>query len=138
MHSQGFQKKELSNISNMNFYIKKHTIVNTFVDNDSKHSKLSNTVLHSLASSKTKVHRQLKQIYGTKFGMSYSNLCKLLNKLTYNADMLKFTGTLEHVQQSEAAEEVVLQRCMIVVEVVALPHCNLGEESPLTINVSID
>jgi aldehyde:ferredoxin oxidoreductase len=138
MHSQGFQKKELSNISNMNFYIKEHTIVNTFVDNDSKHSKLSNTVLHSLASSKTKVHRQLKQIYGTKFGMSYSNLCKLLNKLTYNADMLKFTGTLEHVQQSEAAEEVVLQRCMIVVEVVALPHCNLGEESPLTINVSID
>lgn len=138
MHSQGFQKKELSNISNMNFYIKEHTIVNTFVDNDSKHSKLSNTVLHSLASSKTKVHRQLKQIYGTKFGMSYSNLCKLLNKLTYNADMLKFTGTLEHVQQSEAAEEVVLQRCMIVVEVVALPHCNLGEKSPLTINVSID
>lgn len=138
MHSHGFQKKELSNISNMNFYIKNHTIVNTFVDNDSKHSKLSNTVLHSLASSKTKVHRQLKQIYGTKFGMSYSNLCKLLNKLTYNADMLKFTGTLEHVQQSEAAEEVVLQRCMIVVEVVALPHCNLGEESPLTINVSID
>ena len=138
MHSQGFQKKELSNISNMNFYIKEHTIVNTFVDNDSKHSKLTNTVLHSLASSKTKVHRQLKQIYGTKFGMSYSNLCKLLNKLTYNADMLKFTGTLEHVQQSEAAEEVVLQRCMIVVEVVALPHCNLGEESPLTINVSID
>lgn len=138
MHSQGFQKKELSNISNMNFYIKEHTIVNTFVDNDSKHSKLSNTVLHLLASSKTKVHRQLKQIYGTKFGMSYSNLCKLLNKLTYNADMLKFTGTLEHVQQSEAAEEVVLQRCMIVVEVVALPHCNLGEESPLTINVSID
>lgn len=138
MHSHGFQKKELSNISNMNFYIKKHTIVNTFVDNDSKHSKLSNTVLHSLASSKTKVHRQLKQIYGTKFGMSYSNLCKLLNKLTYNADMLKFTGTFEHVQQSEAAEEVVLQRCMIVVEVVALPHCNLGEESPLTINVSID
>lgn len=138
MHSQGFQKKELSNISNMNFYIKEHTIVNTFVDNDSKHSKLSNTVLHSLASSKTKVHRQLKQIYGTKFRMSYSNLCKLLNKLTYNADMLKFTGTLEHVQQSEAAEEVVLQRCMIVVEVVALPHCNLGEESPLTINVSID
>lgn len=138
MHSQGFQKKELSNISNMNFYIKEHTIVNTFVDNDSKHSKLSNTVLHSLASSKTKVHRQLKQIYGTKFGMSYSNLCKLLNKLTYNADMLKFTGTLEHVQQSEAAEEVVLQRCMIVVEVIALPHCNLGEESPLTINVSID
>lgn len=122
----------------MNFYIKEHTIVNTFVDNDSKHSKLSNTVLHSLASSKTKVRRQLKQIYGTKFGMSYSNLCKLLNKLTYNADMLKFTGTLEHVQQSEAAEEVVLQRCMIVVEVVALPHCNLGEESPLTINVSID
>lgn len=122
----------------MNFYIKEHTIVNTFVDNDSKHSKLSNTVLHSLASSKTKVHRQLKQIYGTKFGMSYSNLCKLLNKLTYNADMLKFTGTLEHVQQSEAAEEVVLQRYMIVVEVVALPHCNLGEESPLTINVSID
>jgi len=138
MHSHGFQKKELSNISNMNFYIKEHTIVNTFVDNDSKHSKLSNTVLHSLASSKTKVHRQLKQIYGTKFGMSYSNLCKLLNKLTCNADMLKFTGTLEHVQQSEAAEEVVLQRCMIVVEVVALPHCNLGEESPLTINVSID
>lgn len=138
MHSHGFQKKELSNISNMNFYIKEHTIVNTFVDNDSKHSKLSNTVLHSLASSKTKVHRQLKQIYGTKFGMSYSNLCKLLNKLTHNADMLKFTGTLEHVQQSEAAEEVVLQRCMIVVEVVALPHCNLGEESPLTINVSID
>lgn len=138
MHSHGFQKKELSNISNMNFYIKEHTIVNTFVDNDSKHSKLSNTVLHSLASSKTKVHRQLKQIYGTKFRMSYSNLCKLLNKLTYNADMLKFTGTLEHVQQSEAAEEVVLQRCMIVVEVVALPHCNLGEESPLTINVSID
>lgn len=138
MHSHGFQKKELSNISNMNFYIKEHTIVNTFVDNDSKHSKLSNTVLHSLASSKTKVHRQLKQIYGTKFGMSYSNLCKLLNKLTYNADMLKFTGTLEHVQQSEAAEEVVLQRCMIVVEVVALPHYNLGEESPLTINVSID
>lgn len=138
MHSHGFQKKELSNISNMNFYIKVHTIVNTFVDNDSKHSKLSNTVLHSLASSKTKVHRQLKQIYGTKFGMSYSNLCKLLNKLTHNADMLKFTGTLEHVQQSEAAEEVVLQRCMIVVEVVALPHCNLGEESPLTINVSID
>lgn len=138
MHSHGFQKKELSNISNMNFYIKEHTIVNTFVDNDSKHSKLSNTVLHSLASSKTKVHRQLKQIYGTKFGMSYSNLCKLLNKLTYNADMLKFTGTLEHVQQSEAAEEVVLQRFMIVVEVVALPHCNLGEESPLTINVSID
>ena len=138
MHSHGFQKKELSNISNMNFYIKEHTIVNTFVDNDSKHSKLSNTVLHSLASSKTKVHRQLKQIYCTKFGMSYSNLCKLLNKLTYNADMLKFTGTLEHVQQSEAAEEVVLQRCMIVVEVVALPHCNLGEESPLTINVSID
>lgn len=138
MHSHGFQKKELSNISNMNFYIKEYTIVNTFVDNDSKHSKLSNTVLHSLASSKTKVHRQLKQIYGTKFGMSYSNLCKLLNKLTYNADMLKFTGTLEHVQQSEAAEEVVLQRCMIVVEVVALPHCNFGEESPLTINVSID
>lgn len=138
MHSHGFQKKELSNISNMNFYIKEHTIVNTFVNNDSKHSKLSNTVLHSLASSKTKVHRQLKQIYGTKFGMSYSNLCKLLNKLTYNADMLKFTGTLEHVQQSEAAEEVVLQRCMIIVEVVALPHCNLGEESPLTINVSID
>jgi aldehyde:ferredoxin oxidoreductase len=138
MHSHGFQKKELSNISNMNFYIKEHTIVNTFVDNDSKHSKLSNTVLHSLASSKTKVYRQLKQTYGTKFGMSYSNLCKLLNKLTYNADMLKFTGTLEHVQQSEAAEEVVLQRCMIVVEVVALPHCNLGEESPLTINVSID
>lgn len=138
MHSHGFQKKELSNISNMNFYIKEHTIVNTFVDNDSKHSKLSNTVLHSLASSKTKVHRQLKQIYGTKFGMSYSNLCKLLNKLTHNADMLKFTGTLEHVQQSEAAEEVVLQRCMIVVEVVALPHCNFGEESPLTINVSID
>lgn len=138
MHSHGFQKKELSNISNMNFYIKEHTIVNTFVDNDSKHSKLSNTVLHSFASSKTKVHIQLKQIYGTKFGMSYSNLCKLLNKLTYNADMLKFTGTLEHVQQSEAAEEVVLQRCMIVVEVVALPHCNLGEESPLTINVSID
>lgn len=122
----------------MNFYIKEHTIVNTFVDNDSKHSKLSNTVLHSLASSKTKVYRQLKQTYGTKFGMSYSNLCKLLNKLTYNADMLKFTGTLEHVQQSEAAEEVVLQRCMIVVEVVALPHCNFGEESPLTINVSID
>lgn len=138
MYSHGFQKKELSNISNMNFYIKEHTIVNTFVDNDSKHSKLSNTVLHSLASSKTKVYRQLKQTYGTKFGMSYSNLCKLLNKLTYNADMLKFTGTLEHVQQSEAAEEVVLQRCMIVVEVVALPHCNLGEESPLTINVSID
>lgn len=138
MHSHGFQKKELSNISNMNFYIKEHTIVNTFVDNDSKHSKLSNTVLHSLASSKTKVYRQLKQIYGTKFGMSYSNLCKLLSKLTCNADMLKFTGTLEHVQQSEAAEEVVLQRCMIVVEVVALPHCNLGEESPLTINVSID
>lgn len=138
MHSHGFQKKELSNISNMNFYIKEHTIVNTFVDNDSKHSKLSNTVLHSLASSKTKVHRQLKQIYGTKFGVSYSNLCKLLNKVTYNADMLKFTGTLEHVQQSETAEEVVLQRCMIVVEVVALPHCNLGEESPLTINVSID
>ena len=138
MHSHGFQKKELSNISNMNFYIKEHTIVNTFVDNDSKHSKLSNTVLHSLASSKTKVYRQLKQTYGTKFGMSYSNLCKLLNKLIYNADMLKFTGTLEHVQQSEAAEEVVLQRCMIVVEVVALPHCNLGEESPLTINVSID
>ena len=122
----------------MNFYIKEHTIVNTFVDNDSKHSKLSNTILHSFASSKTKVYRQLKQIYGTKFGMSYSNLCKLLNKLTCNADMLKFTGTLEHVQQSEAAEEVVLQRCMIVVEVVALPHCNLGEESPLTINVSVD
>lgn len=121
----------------MNFYIKEHTIVNTFVDNDSKHSKLSNTVLHSLASSKTKVYRQLKQTYGTKFRMSYSNLCKLLNKLTYNADMLKFTGTLEYVQQSEAAEEVVLQRCMIVVEVVALPHCNLGEESPLTINVSV-
>lgn len=138
MYSHGFQKKELSNISNMNFYIKEHTSVNTFVDNDSKHSKLSNTVLHSLASSKTKVYRQLKQTYGTKFGMSYSNLCKLLNKLTYNADMLKFTGTLEYVQQSEAAEEVVLQRCMIVVEVVALPHCNLGEESPLTINVSID
>lgn len=137
MYSHGFQK-ELSSISNMNFYIKEHTIVNTFVDNDSKHSKLSNTVLHLLASSKTKVYRQLKQTYGTKFGMSYSNLCKLLNKLTYNADMLKFTGTLEHVQQSEAAEEVVLQRCMIVVEVVALPHCNLGEESPLTINVSID
>lgn len=120
----------------MNFYIKQTTICNTKVadGNDS----ITSTTMHSLCSSKTKVYKLLKQLYGPQFKTSYSNLCKHLNRLSYSIDMLRFVGSQTHEQDNPDIVEQVIQRQLLTVEIVQLPHCNIGQEEPIVTHFSVD